>query len=242
MNLDSVCPPIPELPYFIRNNSSPMQIKVAAFQHAPTEPLGLFESIFAEKKIPVEYIRLYETNEVPRTDATHFVFLGGGMSVNDEADLPWLVQEKALIRKAVKEHKNVLGICLGAQLIASAFGRKVYKFVPETGWHYLNGEPGTLFPDRFPVFQLHGETFEIPYGGKLLASGPNVRNQAFSYKTALGLQFHLELTEPIIREWSKELKKFTREKIERETPRFLTESNRLCRTVTGNFISTVKTG
>lgn len=213
-----------------------MQVNVAAFQHAPTEPLGLLESIFAEKKIPFEYIRLYETNEVPRTDATHLIFLGGAMSVNDEAELPWLKEEKERIRTAVKEKRNVLGICLGAQLIASAFGRKVYRYVPETGWRFLNGEPNTLFPGRFPVFQLHGETFEIPYGGRLLASGPEVRNQAFSYKTALGLQFHLELTGPIINDWSRELKKFTRETIERETPRYLAESNRLCGRVAENFI------
>ena len=219
-----------------------MQVNVAAFQHTPNEPLGLFESIFTEKKIPFQYIRLHETNEVPRTDASHLVFLGGPMSVNDEAELPWLKQEKALIRKAVKERRRVLGICLGAQLIASAHGAKVYKYVQETGWTFLNGEPGSSFPDRFPVFQLHGETFEIPYGGRLLASGPTVRNQAFSYKTALGLQFHLELTEPIIQDWSRELKKFTREKIERETPRFLPESNTLCRVVAENFIRTVAPG
>ena len=213
-----------------------MQVKVAVFQHVSNEPLGLFGSIFAEKNIPFEYIRLYETNEVPRTDATHLVFLGGPMSVNDEAELSWLIDEKVLIRNAVKERKKVLGICLGAQLIASAFGAKVYRFIPENGWHFLHGEPGTLFPDLFPVFQLHGETFEIPYGGKRLASGPDVRNQAFSYKTALGLQFHLELTEPIIRDWSQGLKKFPQEKIERETPRYLPESNRLCQIVAEDFI------
>jgi GMP synthase (glutamine-hydrolysing) len=213
-----------------------MQVNVAAFQHAPTEPLGLFETIFEEKKIPFEYIRLYETNEVPRTDATHFVFLGGAMSVNDEAELPWLKEEKAFIRKAVKENRKILGICLGAQLIASAYGRKVYKYVNETGWRFLNGEPGSCFPDQFPVFQFHGETFEIPYGGRLLVTGQQVRNQAFSYKTALGVQFHLELTESIIQGWSRDFKKSTKEKIERETPRYLTESNRLCRVVAENFI------
>jgi GMP synthase-like glutamine amidotransferase len=214
-----------------------MQVKVAAFQHAPTEPLGLFETIFEEKKIPFEYIKLYETNEVPKTDATHLVFLGGAMSVNDEAELPWLKEEKALIRSAIKEKKKVLGICLGAQLIASAHGRKVYKYVNETGWRFLNGEPGTYFPDRFPVFQFHGETFEVPYGGRLLVTGQEVRNQAFSYKTALGVQFHLELTESIIRGWSRDFKKSTKERIERETPRYLAESNRLCRIVAENFIS-----
>ena len=211
-------------------------MKVAAFQHVPGEPLGLFESILDEKKIPFEYIRLYETNEVPRTDATHLVFLGGPMSVNDEQEFPWLVQEKELIRRSVKGGKNVLGICLGAQLIASAHGAKVYKYVRETGWHTLNGEPGSFFPQQFPVFQLHGETFEIPYRGRLLATGPKVRNQAFSLGSALGLQFHLELTDTIIRDWSRDLRKYAREKIGRETPRFLPASNRLCRKVAEHFI------
>ena len=215
---------------------APIPIKVAVFQHVANEPLGLFESIFAEQNIPVEYIRLYETNEVPGIDATHLVFLGGPMSVNDESELPWLAEEKDLIRNAVRQRKKVLGICLGAQLIASAFGAKVYRFVPENGWHFLQGEPGTLFPGQFPVFQLHGETFEIPYRGKLLASGSNVKNQAFAYRTALGLQFHLELTGPIIRAWSRGLKKFTREKIERETPRYLPGSNGLCRVVAAEFL------
>ena len=217
----------------------PPSRKVAIFQHVKNEPPGLFGTVFAGQNIPVEYVRLYETNEVPqRTRATHFVFLGGPMSVNDEAELPWLKDEKALIRRAVREHKKVLGICLGAQLIASAHGGKVYKFVQETGWHFLNGEPGSVFPEQFPVFQLHGETFEVPYGGRLLATGPEVRNQAFSIGSALGLQFHLELTDPIIRDWSRDQKKFTREKIEQETPRFLPASNRLCRQVAADFIGT----
>ncbi|HUH78414.1 MAG TPA: type 1 glutamine amidotransferase [Methanoregula sp.] len=211
-------------------------MNVITFQHVPNEPLGLLATIFEEKGIASEYVRLHETNEVPRTDATHFVFLGGPMSVNDEKEFPWLVQEKELIRRAVKQKTKVLGICLGAQLIASAHGANVYRYVSETGWRFLNGEPGTIFPDRFPAFQLHGETFGIPYRGRLLATGPEVRNQAFSCGSALGLQFHLELDDAIVRDWSKSLGKFTRGKIARETPRFLAESNRLCRKVAEEFI------
>ena len=213
-----------------------MTMKIIAFQHVPNEPLGLFETIFAEKCIPFEYVRLHETNEVPRTDASHLIFLGGPMSVNDEQEFPWLAEEKELIRRSVKARKKVLGICLGAQLIASAHGAKVYRYVNETGWRFLRGEPGSVFPDQFPVFQLHGETFGIPCGGRLLATGREVRNQAFSYGSALGLQFHLELTEAIIRDWSRSLKKYSRETIARETPRFLNESNALCRKIAEDFI------
>jgi GMP synthase-like glutamine amidotransferase len=219
-----------------------MERSVAIFQHVPREPAGIFETVFAETGIPFEYIRLCDTNEVPRAvDASHLLFMGGPMSVNDEKELPWLAQEKALIRRSAKDGQKVLGICLGAQLIASAHGARVYPFVAENGWHPLFRAVDATgafaeFPDRFMVFQLHGETFEIPYGGRLQACGDRVRNQAFRCKNALGLQFHLELTGEIIRDWSRDLNAFQREKIERETPRYLAESNRLCRRVAGEFL------
>ena len=211
---------------------------ILVFQHVRNEPLGLFETLFTEKSIPVEHVYLYDTNEVPlRSKATHLVFLGGPMSVNDEHEFPWLAQEKELIRRSVKAKKKVLGLCLGAQLIASAYDAKVYKYITETGWRHLQGTPGSCFPERFPAFQLHGETFEIPYNGRLLATGAEVHNQAFSYKTALGLQFHLELNEEIIKDWCKCLRRSDQETILRETPRYLSESNRLCRKVADRFLS-----
>ncbi len=221
-----------------------MDPKIAIFQHVKNEPSGYLETIFREREIPFEYIRLYDTNEVPRIlNATHLVFMGGFMSVNDEDTFPWLKEEKELIRRSEKAGQNVLGICLGAQLIASAHGARVYPFVQEIGWHPLDRATGasgifSKFPETFHVFQLHGETFEIPYHGRLLASGKNVRNQAFSYRHALGLQFHLEMTGEIIREWSKDLRKHQQSVIARDTPRYLFESNRLCRMVAEDFIST----
>ena len=218
-----------------------MDQKIAIFQHVPCEPAGYLETIFRQKEIPFTYIRLHDTNEVPpRLDATHLIFLGGPMSVNDEDEFPWLVQEKELIRRSVKTGQKVLGICLGAQLIASAHGARVYRYVNETGWSLLDRRPDAAgifsrFPEKFHVFQLHGETFEIPYGGRLLASGSPVRNQAFSCRNALGLQFHLELTEGIIRDWSKDLRRNRREKIARDTPRYLAESNRLCTIIAEDF-------
>jgi len=220
-----------------------MEPKIAIFQHVPNEPSGYFETIFHDSDIPFEYVRLYETDEVPPIrNASHLVFMGGPMSVNDEEKYPWLKQEKELIRRSVKTGQKVLGICLGAQLIASAHGARVYPFVQEIGWHPLDrgiNASGIFssFPERFHVFQLHGETFEIPFGGRLLAYGENVRNQAFAYRNALGLQFHLEMTDTIIREWSKDLRKFQQSVIARDTPRYLAKSNRLCRLVAEDFIS-----
>ena len=162
------------------------------------------------------------------------------MSVNDEDEFPWLIQEKELIRRSVETGQKVLGICLGAQLIASAYGAKVFRSVNETGWRILNRENDvlgifSLFPNQFPVFQLHGETFEIPEGGQLLAYGNEVRNQAFSCRNALGLQFHLELTGKIIHEWSNALPMHQQSKIAYENPDFIAESNRLCRIIAEDF-------
>ena len=219
-----------------------MNPKVAIFQHVANEPSGFFETIFHEQQVSFEYIPLYDTNEVPRLgDVTHLLFMGGPMSVNDETEYPWLAQEKEVIRKSVKNHQKVLGICLGAQLIASAHGAKVYHFMQETGWQPLNRAKDTegipnLFPDRFHVFQLHGETFNIPYRGRLLVFGEKVRNQAFVYQNALGLQFHLEMTHEIVHEWSRELTKYQQSVIARDTPRYLAESNRLCRAVAEYFL------
>lgn len=218
-----------------------MEPRIIAFRHVAHEPLGYFETILGEQEIPYEYVDLFDTGEIPRLqNATHLIFLGGPMSVNDEGKFPWLKDEKELIRRSGKAGQKVLGICLGAQLIASAYGAKVYRYVNETGWRMLHREKDakgifSSFPDQFPVFQLHGETFEIPYGGRLLASGTGVRNQAFSCRNALGLQFHLELTGEIIRDWSEGLRSHQRAKIARDTPRFLAESNRLCRMVAEDF-------
>jgi GMP synthase (glutamine-hydrolysing) len=216
-------------------------MNVAVFQHEPTEPLGYFEKIFSEHNVPFEYIRLYETGEVPRTDTTHLVFMGGPMSVNDEREFTYLKQEKELIRKSAKKRQKVLGICLGAQLIASAYGAPVYRYVTETGWHELATvpeSPGVFagFPEKFQVFQLHGDTFAIPYGGRLLCTGERVRNQGFRINNCLGLQFHLEMTAEILRDWSRGLKKYDQVKIARDTPPCLAGSNRLCQLVTEDFI------
>ncbi|MFZ0006290.1 MAG: type 1 glutamine amidotransferase [Methanoregula sp.] len=216
-------------------------MKVAIFQHTKSETAGYFETILTERKIPYEYVRLYETGNVQVHNATHFLFMGGPMSVNDEKDLPSLKEEKALIRGAVGHNRPVLGICLGAQLIASAFGARVYPFRQETGWCRLKCEPDMTgfiagFPETFMVFQLHGETFDLPSGATLLCIGDIVKNQGFIYKTAIGLQFHLELDETMIKEWAGELDLETRERIIKETPGFLYESNRLCRMIAGAFL------
>ena len=214
---------------------------VAVFQHTPGEPLGYIEQIFYDAGVPFYYNYLWETNEVPAKEATHLIFLGGPMSVNDEGQFPWLVQEKDLIRKAVNEKIPVLGLCLGAQLIAAAHGARVYRSVTETGWCPVHRVPASdrlfdVFPDTFQVFQMHGETFEIPYGAHLLCTGTEVKNQAFRLTSALALQFHPEMTDALIADWIQGLKKPVRTKILNDSKKHLIQSNRLCRRVVRDFL------
>jgi GMP synthase-like glutamine amidotransferase len=123
------------------------------------------------------------------------------MSVSDEAEFPWLVEEKQFIRKCVEEEKSVLGICLGAQLIASSMGARVYpNHVKEIGWFPVEGMPSPdvqifSFPQSQEVFHWHGETFDLPSGAYHLARSDACENQAFQIgRSTIGLQFHLETT------------------------------------------------
>jgi GMP synthase-like glutamine amidotransferase len=134
--------------------------------------------------------------------------MGGLMSVHDERTHPWLVEEKKLIERAVKAGKRVLGVCLGAQLLAEVLGARVYRNRhKEIGWFpvQLTGQatPSSLlagFPETFPAFHWHGETFDIPAGARHLAKSEACKNQAFECDgRVLGLQFHLEVTRASVR-------------------------------------------
>jgi GMP synthase-like glutamine amidotransferase len=124
------------------------------------------------------------------------------MSVNDEAAHSWLRPEKRLIAQAVEKGKTVLGICLGAQLIASAVGARVYpNGCKEIGWFPVRRAAGSdsalarLFPNSLEVFHWHGDTFDLPRGAVRLLESEACANQAFFIgEKVVGLQFHLETT------------------------------------------------
>jgi GMP synthase-like glutamine amidotransferase len=125
------------------------------------------------------------------------VVMGGPMSANDDHD--WLSSELKLIESALQQRIPVLGVCLGAQLLARALGARVFAAShKEIGWWpvHANPDPGSgepLLPSTFVPFHWHGETFELPNGAQRLASSPVCENQAFVFgKLALGLQFHVE--------------------------------------------------
>ncbi len=121
------------------------------------------------------------------------------MSVNDEAALPWLHREKTFVRRAIERGIPVLGVCLGAQIMASSLGSRVYRnAVKEIGWFSVQGlERACAFPmpTELMVFHWHGETFDLPPGASHLARSAACVHQAFQIgRNAIGLQFHLEST------------------------------------------------
>ncbi len=176
-------------------------------QHVPFEGLGSIGPWLENAGYQITCSRLFESSELPPPDAMDLlVVMGGPMSVNDERDYLWLASEKHLIRQVVASGTPVLGICLGAQLIASAMGASVTASPEkEIGWFPVTataGAAGTFrFPDTLRVFHWHGETFELPRGAVQLARGVACENQAFQLGDhVIGLQFHLETTPDSARE------------------------------------------
>jgi GMP synthase-like glutamine amidotransferase len=136
------------------------------------------------------------------------VAMGGPMSANDE--LPWVTAEKALVASAVRAGVPFYGVCLGAQLLASALGARVYPGPrPEFGMSPARMAPASFddplfggIPQRVPVFQWHGETFDLPAGAVLLATGEDVHHQAMRIgRVAYGVQFHLEVSSALLEQW-----------------------------------------
>jgi len=171
-------------------------------QHVPFEGLGSIETWLTKTGYQISATRLFESEALPAVhDIDLLVIMGGPMSVNDESAYPWLIVEKEFIRDAIHAGKTVLGICLGAQLIATALGARVYpNAVKEIGWFPLTRiapRAGLMssFPESVDVFHWHGETFDLPSGATRLASSKACDNQAFQVgDTVVGLQFHLETT------------------------------------------------
>ncbi len=171
-------------------------------QHVPYEGLGSIGPWLRETGYTITSTQLYKPAELPRPgDLDLLVIMGGPMSVNDGHKLPWLEQEKAFIRQAIEAGKPVLGVCLGAQLIAAAMGARVYPNpAKEIGWFPVRGTTfqgdGILsLPEAIEVLHWHSDTFELPAGAIHLARNDVCENQAFQLgKSVIGLQFHLETT------------------------------------------------
>ncbi len=191
-------------------------MSVLIIKHVKIEGPGLIEDCLKQERIPYRILNLESGVHLPKPeDCRGIIILGGPMNVYEEDRYPFLREEDLFIKEAIQRGKAVLGICLGAQLIAKALGARVIKApVKEIGWYDVSltkaGSRDSFFakfPEIFPVFQWHGDTFDLPWGASLLATAPHVPHQAFLYgERVYGLQFHLEVTEEMIREWMKDYK------------------------------------
>jgi len=179
-------------------------MRIHYLQHVPFEGLGQIEPLLREQGHELSGSHLYRGDALPTLDDFDgLVVMGGPMGVGDVDRYPWLAPELALIGQAVQAGKRLLGICLGAQLIAAALGAAVTKNRwREIGWFPISRDPqaagsplGLLFPDQLEVFHWHGDTFALPEGALRLASSAACVEQGFVLdERVVGLQFHLEMT------------------------------------------------
>ena len=186
-------------------------MNVLILKHAPMEGPGLIEEVLRKQNIPYQIHDLYLNASLPKPEAfSHVIILGGPMNVYEEDQYPFLKKEDLFLKEAIQRGKSILGICLGAQLIAKALGAKVVKAPEkEIGWYEVSltetGSQDSLFstlPKTFPIFQWHEDTFEIPSGAKLIVTSYGIPHQAFRYgENTYALQFHIEATEEMIRQW-----------------------------------------
>jgi GMP synthase-like glutamine amidotransferase len=170
-------------------------------QHVPFEGLGSIEAWLQNAGYQISSTQFFRSTDLPDVnDIDLLVVMGGPMSVNEEQLYPWLVTEKQFIRKTIAAGKPVLGICLGAQLIADSMGGTVFRnAVKEIGWYPIaavtSASPVFQFPAETVVFHWHGETFSLPPGAVQIAKSKVCENQAFQIgHNVVGLQFHLETT------------------------------------------------
>lgn len=187
-------------------------MRVLILQHIACEHPGVFSKVLDDQGVERVAVELDAGEPLPdwrRFDAV--VAMGGPMSAGDERELSWLIAEKRLIRDAVRARTPFLGVCLGVQLLASALGARVMPDPggPEVGLLPVDltseGERDPLFTGLerpLVVLQWHGDTFELPEDGVLLARSAHTEHQAFRWgDRAYGVQFHVEVTGAMAREW-----------------------------------------
>jgi GMP synthase-like glutamine amidotransferase len=226
--------------------------EILSIQKIECESLGNLKNFFLEDGFKVYEVHATKQKIPDSIDGFDAVILlGGPMSANDNHE--YLKKEKQIVIESLKLEVPLLGICLGSQIIADSVGAKVYRgSKKEIGWgpvEITDIGRTSLFKgiaeEKIQVFHWHGDTFDLPNEARTL-SFSNLYTQAFEYKTAIGLQFHLEVTKQMILEWIQAYKEeLYSEKIDKNDILFDIDSkvrdlNRYSKIVYNNFISNLK--
>lgn len=188
--------------------------RLLVFQHVAAEPLGTLDALIRARGHRIRFHNFERHPDAqPSVDRYRgLIVLGGPMNVEDQHRRPHLTTELRAIEEALRQQKPVLGICLGAQLLAHVLGAPVRRLArPEIGWYELAmTEAGRADPvlgvlgDQPPVFQWHGRAFDLPAGAQQLARTDTCEHQAFRWgASAYGFQFHLEAEAALIERWLK---------------------------------------
>jgi len=232
--------------------------KLLVFQHVAHELLGTLNPLLKRAGFRIRYVNFarYPDAQPSLYGYDGLIVLGGPMSVNDTNRLPHLITELKVIEDALRREIPVLGICLGAQLIAKTLGADVYpNREKEIGWYDVSPTQ-EAFSDPLlmelqkteKIFQWHGETFDIPKSTSHLAFSSLCANQAFRYGTKVyGFQFHMEVDAPMIHRWlrvaenrqekTRSLNSDYLERIDNETPEHMARLTELSERVFGEFIN-----
>jgi len=228
---------------------------VLILRHVPHESAGTLENALAKADVEFQYLDLFHEDPCSFNcrQFLGLIVLGGPMNVDEVQKHPFLGDDIRWIRQTIEAGIPLLGICLGAQLLAKAFGARVYaEEIKEIGWYPLEltiaAAEDRLFAGCGPkltVFQWHGDTFDLPPGAVHLAQSPLYRNQAFRIgPSAYGLQFHIEMTSEMIEDWLTEscncgelasLDYIDAKLIRQKTPRALPGLRTLADKVLGRF-------
>jgi GMP synthase-like glutamine amidotransferase len=188
-------------------------MKIHCIQHIRFETPGTITEWIEKKNHFLSVTRLYENEKLPETETFDLlIVMGGPMNIYEYEKYPWLREEKDFLEKAISRGKAVLGICLGAQLLADVLKAEIFKNnYKEIGWFPVFAEKQEKFsgslitflegiPEEFTAFHWHGDTFNLPEGAKRLFESEACKNQGFIYENrVIGLQFHLEMNNQTIR-------------------------------------------
>ncbi len=232
--------------------------KVLIIKQVESEGPGIIGAELKRRSLATELVEVYKGRPVPKDASAYsaLIVMGGPMGVYEEKAYPFLGDEIELIESGLKAGIPIMGVCLGAQLLARAAGARVYKGeAKEIGFYKVRlTEEGIMdallhgLPPEFRVFQWHGDTFDVPEHGVNLAGSDLFQNQMIRVgRSAYGVQFHLEVTEQMVMEWlevnSDELEAekdaIDPERIKSQAPGYIPDLHRYGRLVIARFLGLI---